>query len=73
MIAEIMQGLLNVGQSVRGRLNIKQKGHVDGGYLRIGSSTGGVGTVNVEGVVLGSDDRIIRNRELRYRLIKYYG
>ncbi|MGS0066559.1 ESPR-type extended signal peptide-containing protein, partial [Escherichia coli] len=32
-----------------GTLNIKQKGHVDGGYLRLGSSTGGVGTVNVEG------------------------
>ncbi|HAP3101585.1 TPA: autotransporter barrel domain-containing lipoprotein, partial [Escherichia coli] len=40
---------LNVGQSGTGTLNIKQKGHVDGGYLRIGSSTGGVGTVNVEG------------------------
>lgn len=40
---------LNVGQSGTGMLNIKQKGHVDGGYLRIGSSTGGVGTVNVEG------------------------
>lgn len=40
---------LNVGQSGTGTLNIKQKGHVDGGYLRLGSSTGGVGTVNVEG------------------------
>lgn len=39
---------LNVGQSGTGTLNIKQKGHVDGGYLRLGSSTGGVGTVNVE-------------------------
>lgn len=48
MIAEIMQGSLNVGQSGTGTLNIKQKGHVDGGYLRLGSSTGGVGTVNVE-------------------------
>lgn len=38
-----------MGQSGTGTLNIKQKGHVDGGYLRIGSSTGGVGTVNVEG------------------------
>lgn len=38
-----------MGQSGTGMLNIKQKGHVDGGYLRIGSSTGGVGTVNVEG------------------------
>lgn len=37
---------LNVGQSGTGTLNIKQKGHVDGGYLRLGSSTGGVGTVN---------------------------
>ncbi|EFL6598596.1 autotransporter outer membrane beta-barrel domain-containing protein [Escherichia coli] len=40
---------LNVGQSGTGTLNIKQKGHVDGGYLKLGSSTGGVGTVNVEG------------------------
>ncbi|EOT9806921.1 ECSE_1600 family autotransporter [Escherichia coli] len=40
---------LNVGQSGTGTLNIKQNGHVDGGYLRLGSSTGGVGTVNVEG------------------------
>lgn len=40
---------LNVGQSGTGTLNIKQKGHADGGYLRLGSSTGGVGTVNVEG------------------------
>ncbi|HAM8971716.1 autotransporter outer membrane beta-barrel domain-containing protein [Escherichia coli] len=40
---------LNVGQSGTGTLNIKQKGHVDGGYLRLGSSTGSVGTVNVEG------------------------
>ncbi|HAW4012300.1 TPA: autotransporter outer membrane beta-barrel domain-containing protein [Escherichia coli] len=40
---------LNVGQSGTVTLNIKQKGHVDGGYLRLGSSTGGVGTVNVEG------------------------
>lgn len=38
-----------MGQSGTGTLNIKQKGHVDGGYLRLGSSTGGVGTVNVEG------------------------
>ncbi len=52
---------LNVGQSGTGTLNIKQKGHVDGGYLRLGSSTGGVGTVNVE-EGLCSDDRIIRNR-----------
>lgn len=30
-------------------LNIKQKGYVDGGYLRLGFSIGGVGMVNVEG------------------------
>lgn len=40
---------LNVGQSGTGTLNIKQKGHVDGGYLRLGTQTAGVGTVNVEG------------------------
>ncbi len=40
---------LNVGQSGTGTLNIKQKGHVDGGYLRLGTQTEGVGTVNVEG------------------------
>ncbi|HAX4836080.1 TPA: autotransporter outer membrane beta-barrel domain-containing protein [Escherichia coli] len=40
---------LNVGQSGTGTLNIKQKGHVDGGYLRLGSQAAGVGTVNVEG------------------------
>ncbi|EOS4494099.1 autotransporter outer membrane beta-barrel domain-containing protein [Escherichia coli] len=40
---------LNVGQSGTGTLNIKQKGHVDGGYLRLGTQAAGVGTVNVEG------------------------
>lgn len=39
---------LNVGQSGTGTLNIKQKGHVDGGYLRLGTQAAGVGTVNVE-------------------------
>lgn len=40
---------LNVGQSGTGMLNIKQKGHVDGGYLRLGTQAVGVGMVNVEG------------------------
>lgn len=40
---------LNVGQSGVGTLNITQKGHVDGGYLRLGSQATGVGAVNVEG------------------------
>ncbi len=41
---------LNVGQSGTGTLNIKQKGHVDGGYLRLGS-----GIVNVSnGATLNS-------------------
>ncbi|MEH5481591.1 ECSE_1600 family autotransporter [Escherichia coli] len=40
---------LNVGQSGAGTLNIKQKGHVDGGYLRLGTQAAGAGTVNVEG------------------------
>lgn len=29
--------------------DFKQKGHVDGGYLRLGTQAAGVGTVNVEG------------------------
>ncbi|XNM75606.1 hypothetical protein ACLK2A_08325 [Escherichia coli] len=64
---------LNVGQSGTGTLNIKQKGHVDGGYLRLGSSTRRRRHGQRRGRGLCSDDRIIRNRELRYGLIKYYG
>lgn len=40
---------LNIGQSGKGTLNISKAGHVDGGYLTIGSQATGVGTVNVEG------------------------
>lgn len=40
---------LNLGQSGKGTLNIRKAGHVDGGYLTVGSQATGVGTVNVEG------------------------
>lgn len=63
---------LNVGQSGTGTLNIKQKGHVDGGYLRLCSRQEASGRSMLRRG-LCSDDRIIRNRELWHRLIKYYG
>lgn len=62
-----------MGQSGAGTLNIKQKGHVDGGYLRLGTQAAGAGTVNVEGEDSVLTTELFENRELRYGLIKYYG